>query len=494
MSGPRIGSLCSGYGGLDLAVMDAVPGAEVAWHAQYEPPDKKGRPDKHQWAARILEHRFPGVPNHGDITTIDYAAVEPVDILTAGFPCQDISLAGGRAGLLPGNRSGVWAHVARAIAALRPSLVFIENVRSLTSARAHSDLESCPRCVGDGKHRPALRALGAVLGDLAGLGLDAEWVCLPASGVGAPHQRERAFVLAWPAAEDPNVAAGSQRRLATPGQASGRGARPDACGRGGAPAADAPGSRCGWSEVAKADRGYALAGPRGVEPERGRRSLLGTAIGADARWGAYGPAVRRWEAALGKPAPAATDERGRLAPRFVEWMMGLSRGWVTGIPGIPRTAQLKALGNGVVPQQGAAAFRLLAERATAAVLPAVAPMAAPPEAVPLFQEIPVSSTVHIPLGAPPAWSRVVLDRAGGQCECTGQCGVAHKQSGGRCKTRHGGWVNRKNVVLLLAPKPDGLLLPLHEQTALPDAELMAWCWGCKEKAEKRAEALAKPNP
>ena len=199
----RIGSLCSGVGALDLSV-EAVLDAELAWYAQYEPPGKDGREDKNQYAAQIMAARFPGVPNHGDITAIDYSQVDPVDVLTAGFPCQDLSLAGKRAGLMPGTRSGVWSHVARAIEALRPSLVFIENVRSLTSARAHSGLEPCPWCLGDtGGGEPSLRALGCVLGDLADLGFDAEWQVLPASAVGAPHKRERCFVAAWPAGRSP---------------------------------------------------------------------------------------------------------------------------------------------------------------------------------------------------------------------------------------------------------------------------------------------------
>ena len=468
----RIGSLCSGYGGLDLAVMDAVPGAEVAWHAQYEPPDKKGRPDKHQYAAQVLAHRFPGVPNHGDITAIDYAGVEPVDVLTAGFPCQDISLAGARAGLLPGNRSGLWSHVARAIAELRPSLVFIENVRSLTSARAHSDLESCPRCMGDLGDRPALRALGAVLGDLASLGFDAEWVCVPASGVGACHKRERTFVLAWPAAEDPDVAAGGQRRLAAPGQAEGGRTRPDAGGRGGALAADAHGLDREEGRSEPADR----AG-------RADAAVAGGTPGAD--WGIFAPAVARHERAFGRVAPSPLNERGRLSPRFVEWMMGIPAGWVTEVPGIPPNAQLKALGNGVVPRQGAAAFRLLAERM--ALPPALAECAAPAATVllsPLFEETPVGPTVRIPLGATPAWLAVVETRAQLQCECAGQCGTAHKS--GRCLVRHQGWHNKRTAVLVVAPKPDGLLLPLSQKAALPNDALMAWCQTCLSRAEKVA--------
>lgn len=144
----RFAELCAGVGGLGIAIRSVLD-AELAWYAQYEPPGKDGREDKNQYAAQIMAARFPGVPNHGDITAIDYTQVEPVDILTAGWPCQDMSLAGKRAGLMPGTRSGLWEHVARAIDALRPSLIFLENVRSLTSARAHSDLEPCPWCLGD---------------------------------------------------------------------------------------------------------------------------------------------------------------------------------------------------------------------------------------------------------------------------------------------------------------------------------------------------------
>jgi DNA (cytosine-5)-methyltransferase 1 len=76
------------------------------------------------------------------------------------------------------------------------------------------------------------------------------------------------------------------------------------------------------------------------------------------RWGPYAEAVTRWERAT-RPAPAPTDERGRLAPEFVEWIMGLPDGWVTATPGLSRPAQLTALGNGVVPQQAAHALRML---------------------------------------------------------------------------------------------------------------------------------------
>ncbi|MCD9904564.1 hypothetical protein LUR56_39820 [Streptomyces sp. MT29] len=87
----------------------------------------------------------------------------------------------------------------------------------------------------------------------------------------------------------------------------------------------------------------------------------------EARWGRYAPAVARWERALGRAAPAATDARGRLSAAFVEWMMGLAPGWITAVPGLTRAAQLKALGNGVVPagrRRGPAAPRARAPALT----------------------------------------------------------------------------------------------------------------------------------
>ncbi|MEV7512013.1 DNA cytosine methyltransferase [Streptomyces sp. NPDC091201] len=190
---PRIGSLCSGYGGLDLAVQDVL-GGTVVWHCQYDPDD----PAQH--AARILAHHWPAVPNHGDITAVNWSDVAPVDVLTAGFPCTDVSLAGQLAGISPGTRSGIWAHVALAISVLNPRLVVIENVRGLLSASAARSLGPDRRPVEPQQRAGTLRGLGAVLGDLATLGFDAEWVVHRAADAGAPHRRERVFVIAWPQA------------------------------------------------------------------------------------------------------------------------------------------------------------------------------------------------------------------------------------------------------------------------------------------------------
>ncbi len=157
-----IGSLCTGYGGLDLALMD-IYDARVAWHAETEPH-----------ASQLLAERWPGIPNLGDITATDWDSVAPVDIITAGFPCQPISHAGKRKG--QDDERWIWPSVADAMRVLRPGLVVLENVSAIT-----------------------VRGFDAVLGDIATLGFDAEWTCLRSSDVGAPHRRERWFCTAWPA-------------------------------------------------------------------------------------------------------------------------------------------------------------------------------------------------------------------------------------------------------------------------------------------------------
>jgi len=182
----RIGSLFSGYAGLDQAV-EKVTGATPAWFVEFD-----------KAPSAILAKHYPDVPNYGDITQIDFTQIEPVDILTGGFPCQDLSIAGKRAGIRKGTRSGLWLEFARAIEELEPRLVVIENVRGLLSAKAHSDLEQCAWCMGEAtNNQPSMRALGAVLGSLAELGYDAKWTGLRASDAGAPHARFRVFIIAY---------------------------------------------------------------------------------------------------------------------------------------------------------------------------------------------------------------------------------------------------------------------------------------------------------
>lgn len=186
-----IGSLFSGYGGLDMGV-EMVTGAKVQWHCEWDDAP-----------SAILDYHWPDVPNFKDVSQVDWDSVPRVDILTGGFPCQDVSLAGARKGLAEGTRSGLWSEFAKAIEVLTPRMVVIENVRGLLSANAHGDVEQCPWCMGEATDEPTLRALGAVCGDLSSIGYDAQWATVRASDAGACHRRERVFIVAWPQRTDP---------------------------------------------------------------------------------------------------------------------------------------------------------------------------------------------------------------------------------------------------------------------------------------------------
>lgn len=213
----RLGSLFSGYGGLDLAVEMALGPTDPAFVSDIEPGP-----------CAVLAHRFPDAPNLGDITKVDVSALPDVDVVAGGSPCQDMSLAGKRAGMREGTRSGLWSFQCDIIAAKRPKLVVWENVAGALSARAASrrDVEDadclaverrekglcscdepdgadvCAVCglpVGERAEPPAnMRGLGRVLADLSNLGYDAAWRLLEAADVGAPHHRARVFVTAWP--------------------------------------------------------------------------------------------------------------------------------------------------------------------------------------------------------------------------------------------------------------------------------------------------------
>ena len=344
----RAGSLFSGYGGLDLAV-EEVFDAHTIWFSEINEP-----------VARVFAHHWLDAPNLGDITTIDWSTVEPVDVLCGGFPCQDVSTVGKRAGLAPGTRSGLWAHMATAIEALQPEWVAIENVRGLLSAPAvrptpeGNDVERCnpepatpcraalrgvepdPWGLGDQPARP-LRALGAVLGDLADLRYDAQWIGLPASTIGAPHPRFRIFILAHRTLPNP-----SRVRLRT--------------GQGDAGSCSSP---------ARHDRAQPPSDrPRAQTAATIAGGSVRTDRGVLRRWGRYAPAIARWERVTGwsAPAPAILNESAspRPAPRFVEWLMGLDDGWVTS-PSfeLSHAQQLTALGNGVLPRQANEALMAL---------------------------------------------------------------------------------------------------------------------------------------
>ncbi|MCV7359172.1 DNA cytosine methyltransferase [Mycolicibacterium fluoranthenivorans] len=415
-----IGSLFSGAGGLDMAV-EQVFGGKVSWQCELEIlHDEKGHPRMNP-AGKVLRHRFPDAPNLGDITSVNWAAIPPVDVLCGGFPCQDVSAAGRRAGLGPETRSGLWAMYANAIAALRPKFVVIENVRGLLSAEAHRGVESADATVGDGAGGSALRAAGAVLGDLADLGYDAQWATVSAASVGAPHQRERVFMLAHPADAEgygrqrlndgaSGKAARSRRQWLVSGgagkpsssdaasdgwdqgraESEGIGGRPDVAQRSDADVAllptpkstdhkrnDSPSEHSRKSPALGAIEHY-LPTPAAADAERGpdfARAARDGSGGDDlvtlcaratreigSNWGRYEPSIRRWEY-LTRPAPSPTEPNTkgnpRLAPAFPEWMMGWPVGWVTDVPGISRNDQLRIIGNGVCPQQAVAALHQL---------------------------------------------------------------------------------------------------------------------------------------
>lgn len=397
MSGglPTVGSMCSGYGGLDLGLGLAVGSVDVLWHVEND-----------RWPSAILAHHYPAVPNFGDLTSLDLGSLPRVDWLTAGYPCQPFSHAGKRKGTA--DERHLWPYVAAAIGVLRPRHVLLENVRGHVSL-----------------------GLDTVIGDLSSLGYDCRWGVVRAADAGAPHGRARVFIVATDAdaaAQRRGWGEGEQRRLGAAGFLPDAAADPgsqrrqwrqgvDAEGRlpsvGGEAGGDARDSSSAAAPAAYAEdnrpqvlrtRGSATSGawlasgqqlatdtagdgrhegrtqPAGLlgGPDAPKRGLpvadpacdtgrLGDGDDVPARWerqdwGVYGPAIRRWERITGALAPRPTEpgRRGqRLSPRFVEWLMGLPEGWVTAVSGMPRNAQLKALGNGVVPQQAALALHLL---------------------------------------------------------------------------------------------------------------------------------------
>jgi DNA (cytosine-5)-methyltransferase 1 len=160
---PTFGSLFAGIGGIDLGLERA--GWTGRWQVEWD-----------EYCQHVLAHHWPDIPRYGDITTVDWSTVESVDLLAGGFPCQPVSSAGKKAA--QADERWLWPEFARAIGALRPELVLVENVTNLLGVNEGS-------------------AFGDVLGDLASLGYDAEWDCIPASSVGALHDRDRVWIVAY---------------------------------------------------------------------------------------------------------------------------------------------------------------------------------------------------------------------------------------------------------------------------------------------------------
>lgn len=160
----KVGSLFSGIGGLELGLERA--GMTVRWQVE-----------KDEYARRVLEKHWPEVERFDDVRSVGARNLKPVDVICGGFPCQDISVAGKGKGI-GGERSGLWKEFARIIGELKPSWIVIENVPALRS-----------------------RGMEVVLQDLSSFGYDAEWDCFRASDFGAPHKRERVFIVAYPECE-----------------------------------------------------------------------------------------------------------------------------------------------------------------------------------------------------------------------------------------------------------------------------------------------------
>ncbi len=309
-------AICAGVGGLELGVELAVPGYRAVCHVERE-----------AFAAANLvaqmEHgALAPAPIWSDVGTFDGSAWRGrVDIVTAGFPCQPWSAAGKRQGT--DDERWIWPAIARAVRDVGPGLVFLENV---------------PGLVAGGGLEP-------VLGDLSVLGFDAEWDVFSAAEVGAPHRRERVFIL--------GVAAGW------------RGAWGLHAGR----------RRRGQAEVIADRAGEDMADP-GRKREAGQESVSVRGRGGEANLGRDGEVVADAEREQSDGSRRTRGRRVELTDRglFPPGPDGDWGGWLDAYPGTEpsvrrdadglssRVDRLRACGNGVVALQSAYAFSVLAQR------------------------------------------------------------------------------------------------------------------------------------
>ncbi len=309
-------SLCTGYGGLDLAV-EAYFDAELI-----------GCADIDKSASIAIDTHFK-VPNYGDIRNLIGTDLQ-FDILTAGYPCQPFSHAGQRKGT--DDSRHIWPYIAQIIGHSRPRIIILENVRG------HLSL-----------------GFKEVLKDLAELGYAAIWRVVRASDVGAPHHRARLFVVAYSHSETCQQSRRSHRSICTE--------------------AGEIFYRANWDEYRSSDQVIAdsdtargirdLSGSSGRFDSWGQDQRLGNTIDQQQSHDRQMPGLgRRFASRREMSMQAAPNPLvdGKLNARFVEYMMGLPEGWVTDLP-ISRNQQLKLLGNGVVPQQAYFALELLCRHA-----------------------------------------------------------------------------------------------------------------------------------
>jgi DNA (cytosine-5)-methyltransferase 1 len=327
----RVLGLCAGIGGLELGIARAAGAARTVCYVERE-----------AFAAACLVARMAAgelgeAPVWSDLATFDGRPWRGrVDCVAAGFPCQPWSAAGKRQGTA--DERWIWPDIARVIREVGPSLVVLENVPGLLAG-----------------------GLGHVLGDLASLGFDAEWGLFRASDVGAPHRRERLFVLGWRDGE-------CLRQLV--GHAYGL----DGEGRGGAglagQARPAP-RRAGVADVGAPHRRERLFVVAWQVPDAGRECLRQLAERQQPRpserWDAEPRDVGEDLADSWPPGPSDTDgwrqwlDAGGPAPTQPRVRRGVDGLLLRVDP--DRARRLRALGNAVVPAQAAQAIRILAGRA-----------------------------------------------------------------------------------------------------------------------------------
>lgn len=314
----KIGELFAGIGGFGLA--GEWCGHETIWQSEIDP-----------FCVALLAERFPDAKQLGDISHIDWSQVERPDILTGGFPCQDISYAGKGAGLA-GKRSGLWYEYARAIRDLGPDYVVVENVRALFT-----------------------RGFDAVLGTLADLGYDAEWSMYGAADVGAPHRRHRVWILAYRngGGRGEFGQRNNTHRADVDRGDAGLG-HPTSGGRGtGAsePARRADGGRSGLGDTQHPRlEGLAGNGADGNQPGRIGALPLGST-----------PASRNIVGWADAVPVRGHDGTVRLIPRQAAEEGPESSLWPVahGVPG--RVARLRGIGNAIVPACALPIFRRIAE-------------------------------------------------------------------------------------------------------------------------------------
>ena len=284
----KIGSLCTGYGGLDLAV-EAHFNAETIWCAEFD-----------KYASQVIEKRF-GIPNYGDIKSINWHELEPIDILTAGYPCQPFSHAGERKGT--DDPRHIFPYIKEAISILRPSIVVLENVRG------HLSL-----------------GFKEVLKELTEIGYDARWQIVRASDAGAPHQRARLYIIAYPTS-----------------------------------LGFAHWNSCGFEQAQSCiENDGCVANSHSSSCEESRRDNSCFQRTSSEVLDGTDRNVYRFSSEMDRQEVPNTLDQGKLNVKFVEYMMGLPDGWITDLD-LARAQILKMLGNGVVPQQAKLALEILTD-------------------------------------------------------------------------------------------------------------------------------------